>query len=83
MVEASISKHFPNFLQPLCQTHDVCWCDECLMWYKTSGFTMFRNSCEHFDAQCQDVNFSAKRINQLQLILKYADHLEATVEADI
>jgi hypothetical protein len=82
-VNASISKHFPNFSQPLCQAHDVCWCEECLMEYKTTRFTMFRNSCEHFDAQCQEVSFSVQHINQLQLILKYADHLEAAEEAEI
>ena len=53
------------------------------MEYKATGFTIFRNSCEHFNAQCQDVSFSVQRINQLQFILKYADHLEALEEAEI
>ena len=83
MVDDSISKHFPKFSIPLCQTHNVCWCEECLLYYQTTGFTKFRNSCDHFEAQCLEASFSPLRINQLQLILKYADHLEATVEEEI
>ena len=80
---ASIGKHFPKFAQPLCQTHDVCWCEECLVWYRATGFTKFRNSCEHFDAQCLEAAVSEHRINQLQFILKYADRLEEDVETEV
>ena len=83
IVEASVNKHFPKLTQPLCEFHEVCWCVQCLTEYKTSGFTKFRNACEHLDAQCSDAHLSTQYINQLQLILKYADHLEASAEEKI
>lgn len=83
IVEASVNKHFPKLPQPLCEFHEVCWCDQCLTEYKTSGFTNFRNACEHLDTQCLDAQLSVHYINQLQLILKYADHLEASAEEKI
>ena len=70
---ASIGKHFPKFAQPLCQAHDVCWCEECLVWYRSTGFTKFRNSCEHFDAPCLEAAVSEHHINQIQFILKYVE----------
>lgn len=83
IVEASVNKHFPKLPQPLCEFHEVCWCVQCLTEYKTSGFTKFRNACEHLDVQCSDAHLSTHYINQLQLILKYADHLEASAEEEI
>ena len=83
VITASIGKHFPKFTQPLCQTHDVCWCEECLVWYRATGFTKFRNSCEHFDAQCLEAAVSERRINQIQFILQYVDRLEEEVETEV
>ena len=82
-VEACVSRHFPKFATRLCPTHEICWCEECLDQYRKTGFTHFRNSCEHELAQCEDAAYSEIYINQLQFILKYADYLENMVEREI
>ena len=53
------------------------------MWYRVTGFTKFRNSCEHFDAQCLEAAVSECRINQIQFILQYVDRLEEEVETEV
>ena len=75
-VNTAISKHFPKIGKTVCEFHDVCFCDECCDMYKLNNFSNFLNTCEHADAGCAILGISEKKINQLQLLVKFAEHME-------
>ena len=70
-----VKKHFPDLPQPVCRDHGICWCDLCVKCYKEANFTVFRNRCEHFDAQCITGHLSTLHINQIEFLLRYVDYL--------
>ena len=76
-VNTAISKHFPKMCKTVCDFHDVCFCDECCDTYKLNNFSEFLNACEHCDATCAIVGISETKINQLQLLVKFAEHMES------
>ena len=77
-----LEKNFPKIKQNVCNYHGICWCAICVQEYKENGFTMFNNSCSHFEAQCTDVEYSLEMINQIEFLLKYANHLEWTLYSE-
>ena len=82
-IVGAVSKHFPTVEKIVCEFHGICFCDECCNMYKLNNFSGFLNTCDHDDADCAVACISEKRINQLQLLLKYAEHMEEVEEEKI
>ena len=62
----------PKISAPVCEEHGICFCEECVQYYKDTDFNIFNNRCMHFDAQCMSAYCSDTYINRLGFVFEYA-----------